>query len=626
MNTKHTTQGPQARRQSLVNDFLKLLHPWTQALSTNGSCAYWCPADEVSVAYPESDLGDQSAGTRIRPPVPTRMRTASGQPFDGITRMLPAIAAWTACPENPDTNLFSDGSEFCPKEFLVSAISQGTDPKHPDFWLYCPSDRLDQRQIEASCVALSLWLAKDWIFEKLTPAQIADLARWIDSSTVFDRHYNNFKMFVALTEAAKVSLAQFGFHGDVPRVIRLLKEIDTFAAGDGWLWDFPRQGIDYYNFWVNGAYHCYIHAMLGDVIGEAILSGLDQRLDDLFRLFDSKGRSVLIGRSLPYRWGMLIAPAARLLLPEPPFPPSDLCRLLLKNIAAWLDLGVLKPSGLLSERLTLDGSESGRECYINAGHPYWCMQAFLPLAWGTDHDFWSEPSEKPASVPPEIVTRSQVGLIIQKLPGGREVRLYQTPNLSHVPVFHAIEALYSKLLYSTAYGANVGGARFDDLLDNELGLFGKAGTRLICSLPVESTVEGSSMGIQRLFPLDGGAGIRVASNVRVLPDGYEVSHEIVIPDTAASTFVFIEGGFPMPFKQSESPPLIEISNVSGKAVALNCWVSSAITSGWQEIDGASFQDPTAENLIAHRAAFFRLRAELGPGAHSLSATHLAEYP
>lgn len=132
MKTKAKTEGPKESRQALEAYFLKLLHPWVQSLPSNGSCAYWSPSDKIDIVYPVADPGDPTGkttgGKRKRPPVPAPMRGASGETLVGITRMLSALASWTACPTNPETISFPDGSEFRPKEFLVSAISQGTDP------------------------------------------------------------------------------------------------------------------------------------------------------------------------------------------------------------------------------------------------------------------------------------------------------------------------------------------------------------------------------------------------------------------------------------------------------------------------------------------------------------------
>src|SRR5690606_18085915 len=149
-----------------------------------------------------------------------------------------------------------------------------------------------------------------------------------------------------------------------------------------------------YNFWVYGSHDFYLLAILGDEAPsevEEAVAHFSRRERDLPYLIDAAGRNVLMGRSLPYRWGWLTGSIAAHYTSRSQLPAGLVRYMLGCNLRHWLDSGSLNEQGVLRERLTAPGSEGARSNYINCGHPYWGMQAFLCLAMPEDHAFWRDP-------------------------------------------------------------------------------------------------------------------------------------------------------------------------------------------------------------------------------------------
>ncbi len=190
--------------------------------------------------------------------------SASGKQIDGVTRMMPALAAWAALDENPRTLTLDDGQTLEPRQLLRDIFTQAFDPTHQDAWPTLAEGRRGQAQVESSIVAWSLWLSRDWLLPQLEARHIQQIQRWLAAAASYDVHTNNWVLFVGVNEAARYALRDHGFAGDLEQVRKALLPLDTLRLPGGWMWDRLGQGIDYYNFWVYGSHDLYLAAMLGD--------------------------------------------------------------------------------------------------------------------------------------------------------------------------------------------------------------------------------------------------------------------------------------------------------------------------------------------------------------------------
>jgi hypothetical protein len=169
----------------------------------------------------------------------------SGLSATGVTRMLPALAAWAASGRQPELGV---------RQALVAAFRHGTDPDSPDYWLPSPQDRQNQRQVEASIVAWSLWTARGTVLAELDAHERKNVAAWLASCCRVPVRDNNWAWFTAVVQAACRRLQEQypEFEFDEKWMLEDLKALDAMAAGDsGWYNDgLKGAAFDYYNSWV----------------------------------------------------------------------------------------------------------------------------------------------------------------------------------------------------------------------------------------------------------------------------------------------------------------------------------------------------------------------------------------
>jgi hypothetical protein len=524
-----------------------------------------------------------------------------------------------------------DGTVVRPAELLRNALIHGTDPEHPDFWQCPPEQRNNQRQVEASIVAWSLWLAREQILPTLSPRQIANLQKWLESCTRFTNLFNNWSLFFAVNHAARMALSKWGFSGDVEEVRRNLIVGDDLYAGDGWMYDSKNNGLDYYNFWVNGSHHHYLRAMLGDYQNPVIDRALERaaiRSADLPYLIDASGRNILFGRSLAYRWGWLSGLIAAAFNGDRPVNPGLTRAMLARNIESWLAMGALNAEGGMHERITAQGSDGGRDGYINCGHPYWGMQAFLCLYFPSNHAFWNAPAaELPIDQGDFQIARQGPGMVFQGLHRSGEVRLFNFRNLNN---HMAGNALYEKFVYSSAYPCDAGG-HHHTCWDNQFAV------RL---------ADGSHVPPKEILFVDvGRAGqVELAWKFQIAPDCsafvrtflfiegecYRTEHAIRVAGPIPAGAQWVEGGFALhhelrqvPGESRKGDGAWARNDAAGDAVMtenLGGWETLHDVRGWRGLCG-QVDLSTGVNIVHEDADHFLLTAPVCAEAVSLKARH-----
>lgn len=594
--------------------FQQILDGWYRALeATSPSGAVWESQDGLRYDYFVSQSGKQC---------------------DGVTRMLPALAAWAAQPENPDVLVLADQRHINPKELIRNAFVHATDPDHPDFWGYAPAHRSNQRQVESSIVAWSLWLSRDWLLPELTPQQIGNIQAWLASCTAFTDHFNNWSLFTAVNHAARLALAEYGFSGDWDALRRDLIPGDEVALADGWLWDKKYSGIDYYNFWVYSSHHCYLKAMLPEYENPMLdraLARMVQRLADLPFLIDAQGRNVLFGRSLSYRWGWLNGLIAAHAIDHSPLDPGLSRVMLARNLEAWLRDGALNKHGVIGERLSPRGSDGGRSGYINCGHPYWGMQSFLCLAFAPQHPFWSAPPQPlPVDTGEFVEARQGPGFVFQGLQPGGEVRLFNLRNLNHDG-----NALYEKFVYSTAFPCNALSPGHQTLWDTQFGLRLADGTQLAPSDIAEVDVN-DGRELHLIWRFDGATfAVVVHTTLRIDGEWYETEHQIETQGEIPPGALWLEGGFALGLAQDETVEC-HVDGLQGvaergdrRAIITQC------IRGWDQIHTCSSREPHSfrfgvaspdaaqPNILYGESLHYVLSSPVQGGRAVLAARHAA---
>ena len=389
---------------------------------------------------------DFEAGTKL-----PSMLAASGKSYVSVSRMLPALAAW---------HVSGRGSRST-ADVLTAILGNAFDPQSPDYWGAAPADQSDQRQVEASIVAWSVWLLRDLLVPQLSSGQRANLQEWLASCTKVPVRRSNWAWFTAVNQAARIGLAKNWpeFHGDQKWMDEDIAFIDTLAAPgtEGWYTD-SREGpvYDYYNFWVFSSHYLYWRKING-----AGLPAFDKRLRAFLGrtplFFGANGAHVLYGRSLIYRWAVLTPLVLAYEQGLWPHSPGLLRAIVRRNIEYFWSQGAYDAAhGKLRATLTPEGSDSIRESYIDNGHPYWCMQAFALFLIPRSDPFWTAPEDRlpvEAADFDERFDGTRMRLTGNSRSG--EVRWYQ----GSAPAHYGDK--YSKLSYSSHFPFGI--ARSDDM-------------------------------------------------------------------------------------------------------------------------------------------------------------------
>ncbi|MCE5271906.1 DUF2264 domain-containing protein [bacterium] len=357
--------------------------------------------------------------------------TARGLTCDSVTRMLPALAARIVAPQG-GASLEVEGKRWELEEVFVRALGAATDPTSKDFWEYPSTKDWNQRQVESSIVAWSLWLARDKVLERFSLSQRKNIHNWLASCTVVPTRTNNWALFSAVNQAARIALSErwSEFSGDEAPMREDLAAIDSMYRGAGWYSDSSHgEAYDYYNFWVFASHSLYLDALVGERfpdIRARYRERLAQFLESTPYFFGGNGSHVLMGRSLAYRWAVLTPLTLAHGLGLWPLSTGLLRRICNRNLAFLWEAGAWdSENGKLRESLTPHSNHDICESYINHGHPYWGMQAFYAMSLGPDDPFWSAP-EAPLPVEQGDFRReiAPAGLLLDGSRESGQVRLW----------------------------------------------------------------------------------------------------------------------------------------------------------------------------------------------------------
>ncbi len=325
--------------------------------------------------------------------------SARGNTCDSVTRIMPALAAVIAGPDG-DLQLEVDGTNYDPAKIFLSAVRHGTDPQSRDFWQYASPKDWDQRQVESSIVAFSLWLVRDQLMDEFTPAERRNIQRWLESCTQVNVRRNNWALFTAVNHAVRLALGERWeqFSGDEQWFRGDIEAIDSMYSGSGWYTDTTSgDQWDYYNFWVFASHNLYWDMVIGErfpALRQKFRSRLEQFLGTTPYLFGGNGSHVMWGRSLIYRWGTLTPLTLAHSMGLWPYDTGLLRRICNLNLRFLWQAGAWDSENhKLRETMTPHSSPSIKESYINNGHPYWGMQAFFAASLASDDPFWTAPEQ-----------------------------------------------------------------------------------------------------------------------------------------------------------------------------------------------------------------------------------------
>ena len=555
----------------------------------------------------------------------------SGKSATGVTRMLPAIAAWVAAKRQPGV-LSIDGKKFDLLDVVGSALANGTNPDHKDYWLPASKDDQDQRQVESSLIAWSLWLLRDTLLPQMSSADRRRLDEWLASCTVVPVRANNWAWFTAVNTAARMVLKdkfdEFSFNQS--EMFEDLKALNGMHAGNGWYNDAkPGQSYDYYNSWVFASHFLYWNAMVGERFpdwSKLFADRLRQYLETAPLFFGSNGSHILYGRSLIYRWAVLtplvLAHAQKLW----PHDPGTLHRIVRGNLEFHSRNGAFdRDKGKLRETFSDKGTVDIRESYIDGGHPYWGMQAFAMWLIPRDDPFWNSaggvlPVEKSDFVRPIEAP----GLVLTGHKASGQVKLLQGRSTQ---TDRHYRDKYNKFVYSSHFPMNI--VQRDDICpwDNALVLrdrrtrrsFGRGGFEVSRLMPngFESSylLEYNTLKVAVRSTLIAEAEFEVRVHRIIAPPEFDLPVEIV----EGSSALGVEGPDDVDHAAGET---YSIARNRKTGMTIGSWRGSTWTGVGAAWDFGS-SESAGSNVIYPHMEVNTLWATLKPGAQVVYSVHYA---
>lgn len=465
----------------------------------------------------------------------------SGLSATGVTRMLPALAAWAASGREPGLGA---------RDALVAAFANGPDPDSPDYWLPSPSDRQNQRQVEGSIVAWSLWTAREIVLPALDARQRRNIAAWLASCCRVPVRNNNWAWFTAVVQAACRRLGERHeeFEFDERWMLDDLKALDAMAAGDsGWYNDSPKgSAFDYYNSWVFASHFLYWNELAGPLYPEYSRK-FSERLKNYLEIapyfFANHGGHALYGRSLIYRWAVLTPLTLAWRQGLWPHPPGMLRRMVERNILWQWDLGAFDPAaGKLRETYTRAGTRDICESYIDGGHPYWGMQAFDFWRIPDGDPYWSAPAEPlPVEKSDYAIAIPEAGLLVRGARASGQVFIYNAKSTKTEPHYRD---KYNKLAYNSHFPFAVNHEPGRPTPDNIVLLRDPATGECASRGPVEeSTVEAERVELAYEIRLKG-VTAKVRTEIRWRGDFELRSHFVTASGEGLERLEILEGGVP----------------------------------------------------------------------------------
>ncbi|MFI6919236.1 DUF2264 domain-containing protein [Nonomuraea spiralis] len=375
---------------------------------------------------------------------------------DGAVITLPGRESWSRC----------DGLEGYARTFLLAAFRvAGGGPAEllepyargleagPGVWQ--PIEDRTQPMVEAASIALSLWLTREHLWDRLAPDTRDRVAAYLAEALRHEPVDNNWWLFPAMVGGF---LSAAGLHTEEAdaAVERGLARIEPWYAGDGWYTDGDNRSFDHYNGW---AMHLY-PALLAHLSGKGSPGDRLRRFLESYALtFDQHGGMLHQGRSLTYRFASATSLFAGALLEATPLSPGRTRRIASGVLRRFLDEGALSAEGLLT--LGWHGPhEPSLQSYSGSASPYWASKAFLGLLLPADHPVWTA-TEEPG--PTGLAALPGPGLVVQNT---GEVALL----INHGSRHHPGDPLYDRYAYSTRTGPTTRAP------DNHFGLVRPDGT------------------------------------------------------------------------------------------------------------------------------------------------------
>src|SRR6266487_166572 len=408
------------------------------------------------MTYGYAKIAEQSGSpARVLYPDDRRGLPDSVDAIESFARIASAWGSWLRNPANPATLKFQD-HEINIEAILHQALLDGTDPSNPrTYW--GDIGHLDQRIVESADVAVTIWMSRERVFNKMTATEKAQIIAWLGQVDGKGTYTDNWILFTAMAQAVRHHL---GFPDPESDLDNRLMQIGEFYRGDGWYVDGPTDEFELYNAWMFGWHYLLWTWIDGDRRPDHRQQVLERGrsfIDGFLHFFGANGSYPAWGRSIVYRFAALAPFAVGHFLKIAPDDPGLLRRLSSGNIRYFYERGLFEPDDHFVRQGYHGDFPPAGEAYISPGSPYWCCHGLFALTFDRDDPFWTAtesalPVERDDF---ELVLPAPGFVVSGRKDTGQVLLLNSRSGQEHDFPRHNYTSKYGKLAYSTHLPFNV---------------------------------------------------------------------------------------------------------------------------------------------------------------------------
>ncbi len=408
------------------------------------------------MTYGYAKIAEQSGSpARVLYPDDRRGLPDSVDAIESFARIASAWGSWLRNPANPATLKFQD-HEINIEAILHQALLDGTDPSNPrTYW--GDIGHLDQRIVESADVAVTIWMSRERVFNKMTATEKAQIIAWLGQVDGKGTYTDNWILFTAMAQAVRHHL---GFPAPESDLDNRLMQIGEFYRGDGWYVDGPTDEFELYNAWMFGWHYLLWTWIDGDRRPDHRQQVLERGrsfIDGFLHFFGANGSYPAWGRSIVYRFAALAPFAVGHFLKIAPNDPGLLRRVSSGCIRYFYDRGLFDADHHFVRQGYHGDFPPAGEAYISPGSPYWCCHGLFALTFDSNDPFWTA-TESPLPVERddfELVLPAPGFVISGRRDTGQVLLLNSRSGQEHDAPRHNYTSKYGKLAYSTHLPFNV---------------------------------------------------------------------------------------------------------------------------------------------------------------------------
>src|SRR3954470_5322665 len=213
--------------------------------------------------------------------------------MEAFARMTPLWATWVASGRADQVKLGNESISLT--DNFRRGLLAGTDPTSKAYWGEMHDS--DQRIVEASDIALSLWLMRAQVWDKFTASEKQQVVTWLQQVNGKQIPDNNWHLFVVLVDAVLKNLSGVDNAAEAQQHYARLK---SFYRGDGWFSDGPGEVFDYYNAW-GIHYQLFWLQQIDPTLDKQFISEARHEFVNSYRYLMTPNGVPIMGRSVCYR-------------------------------------------------------------------------------------------------------------------------------------------------------------------------------------------------------------------------------------------------------------------------------------------------------------------------------------